>query len=247
MPARTAGTPAAFPLRLPRLRFLPEHKVERITLPFRDINTRAGLQIIDALSGKLPVGRELTDRVIHVSVAADIGVALIDEFSDDAKHLRNEIRRVRLIGRGKAAERLHIFLHRLRIEIRQFFCRNAFLGRAADDLVIHIRDIPDKGDLVSPLHQPAADHVKRHKGAAVPDVAVVIDRHPADIHPHLSLFDGFEGFLFVAHCGVKRQRFRDSHMGSAPPGQNWLSDRKAADADRGTSLPAVPVLSLSSG
>ena len=80
--------------------------------------------------------------------------------------------------------------------------RHAALGRAADYLVVDVRDVAHEGDLVARRLEPAAHDVERNEGAAVSDVAVVVHRHAADVHPNVVRLDGRKGRLRAAQRGV---------------------------------------------
>src|SRR6185295_17522445 len=84
----------------------------------------------------------------------------------------------------------------------------AVLRRALDDLVVYVGDVAHIGDAVAARPQPAPDQVERHHHAAVPDVAVVVDRHAANVHAHLSRTDRHEVLLVPGERVVNAEHGR---------------------------------------
>ena len=64
-----------------------------------------------------------------------------------------------------------------------------------DDLVIDVGDITHIGHLITEMPQIAGYNIKYDHDPRMPQVAVVIDRHTTDIHPHLAFLDGDKGLL----------------------------------------------------
>ena len=77
-------------------------------------------------------------------------------------------------------------------QIADFF---ALFYRPLDDLVINVGDVANIGDLIATGPQPALYSIEHNQHAGMADVAVVVDRHAADIHAHLARLDGLERFL----------------------------------------------------
>ena len=173
--------------------------------PQPHLDARAGLQVVDRLPRKAPVGLEAPHGVIDVAVGGVIGDALLFEFLDEIEHLRDELRRARLVGGREAPEGEHVLLHRAGEFVGERVGRDAALGRAADDLVVHVGDVAHERDLVARRLEPAADHVEGDEGAAVADVAVVVDGDAADVHAHAAGFKGFEGALIARKGRVDRK------------------------------------------
>ena len=70
------------------------------------------------------------------------------------------------------------------------FIVDPFLVGPVDDLVVDVREVADIGDLISAVSKIAIDHVEDDGGPGMADMAEVVDRDPADIHPHLILLEG---------------------------------------------------------
>ena len=81
----------------------------------------------------------------------------------------------------------------------------AFLGGVADDLVVHVGNVHDVAHLEPALPQKAAQNVHRDEGPEVADVAVVVDRGPAGVHPHFIILQGMEFFDLAGQRVVQAQ------------------------------------------
>ena len=202
VPARTAAAPLRIPGGFAGLGGLPENEVERIALRGIHLDAGARLLFVKALARELPVAREAAHGVVDVAVLGLIGEALFGEKVNEAQHLRNVLRRAGFVRGRKAPEREHVFLHGSGELVGELVRRHAPFGRAADDLVVDVRDVAHEGDLVARRFEPAAHDVEGDEGAAVSDVAVVVHRHAADVHPNVVRLDGRKGRLRAAQRGV---------------------------------------------
>ena len=104
----------------------------------------------------------------------------------------------------------------------ELFYRLAVFAGAPDDLVVDIGDVADVGDLVTQVTQIAGHDIEHHHDPGVSQMTVVIDRHAADVHAHLALLEGDEGFLFTRQAvenldRVHRGRRRYSRDSGARP------------------------------
>src|SRR5206468_7943863 len=102
VPARTARAPRALPRRLARLGALPEREVVRILLA--RIVLLAGLHVLEAAMGELPVGGEAADTEVHAAVGDRVREPLRDQLLDERDHQADVLRRARLVGRREAAQ-----------------------------------------------------------------------------------------------------------------------------------------------
>ena len=205
VPARTPCAPGGVPLGFAGLGVLPENEIKRITLTRVHVNARARLQFVQGAARELSVARELAHSKVHVTVGRRVREAVLFKPRDDVKHLRNEFRRMRLERGVKAPQGAHVFLHRLGEGLRELGRCDLALGGAPDDLVVHVGHVAHKGHLVARSLEPATDDVKRHEGAAVADMAVVIDRDAADVHPDMTGLHRFKRNHLVVQSGVKGQ------------------------------------------
>ena len=96
---------------------------------------------------------------------------------------------------------LHILLVLPDVALGNLLAGNPFLVGPVDDLVVHVRVIADVGHFIAPEAEKAVDDVKDHRRPGMADMAAVIDRDPADIHPHFSLSQRGE-FFFLLGQGI---------------------------------------------
>ncbi len=113
-----------------------------------------------------------------------------------------------VVGRFDA-ERGEVLVHGADEARGQGVDRLAVLLRAADDLVVDIRDIAHVGDAVAAGAQPAPHHVERHHHPGVAEVAVVVDGHAADVHANFARTQRNEFLLGAAEAVVDLQDYSD--------------------------------------
>jgi hypothetical protein len=100
------------------------------------------------------------------------------------------------------------------------------LLRLLDDPVVHVGHVHDLADAVAEVLQGAAQDVRRHEGAEVPDVGAVVDRGAARVEGHLRRLQGREGLdlrgegveesQLVAHFAPRIKAVRSSVQPAAP-------------------------------
>src|SRR3989344_4327124 len=147
-----------------------------------DLDPGPGAQVVHRLSGQGAVARELAHAVIHVAAFCPIGVAALEQRLDHAPDLRHVGGRARLVARFHDAQLCRVLVHgpdEARAERRDVF---VVLPHELDDLVVNVGDVADVRDLEPARAQIAHRHVEHHHHARVPQVAVVVHRHAADIH-----------------------------------------------------------------
>ena len=99
----------------------------------------------------------------------------------------------RAICSGRSTpQRVQVLKERLDVLGRVLADGNARRRGVADDLVVHVGDVHDVADLHARELQEAAQHVDLQKGAEVADVAVVVNRRPAGVHPQRLAVGGDE-------------------------------------------------------
>ena len=77
-----------------------------------------------------------------------------------------------------------------------------------DDLVIDVGDVAHIGHVITRVAQPALHDVENNHHPGVPEVAVVIDRHAADVHADFAGLDGFECLLVPGKGVIDFEHFR---------------------------------------
>ena len=147
-------------------------------------------------------------------VLGDIGAALLDQRFDHRRHLGNMLGRARLDGWRQAAERRDVFVKLLlgllrdladgfvQRQIRKVLCRPRV------DLVVHVGDVADIGDMVGAVAVPqqAEQQVEDDDGPRIPNMRVVVDRRAADIHAHVGSIQRLERLFLTTERVVKRKR-----------------------------------------
>ena len=196
VPARTAVTPRRCPSGFAFLGVLPENKIERIMLGLIDTDTLTGTQIVERLARKLTVAWKLAYREVHITVGRLVGQPVLFELADQIKHLWHIFRCARLVIRTLNAQRQRVLVHEANEPIRQFANRLVVLRRALDDFVIDIGDIAHVGHFEAARPHPPLNHVEDDQHARMADVAIVINRHSANVHANLAGFDRNKILLF---------------------------------------------------
>ena len=197
MPAGTPLAPRARPRRLARLRMLPQHEIERVVLGLRYLDALARIEIVERFARKLAVARKIAHRVVDVTVRRHVSEPLLLQQTNDFLHLGDVFGRARLKIRLDYAQRSRILVHRGDETSGQ--CRHRFLVvcRALDDLVVDIRNIAHVSHVEARGTQPARHHVEHNHDPGVAKMAVVVNRHAADVNPRLPGHQRLE-FPFIA-------------------------------------------------
>ena len=186
VPAGAAGAPRGVPLHVavvlvPRL---PQREVADVVLGVlvvgdADRGAHAGAVEVRELA----VVGVLRDGEVDRPVGRLVGVALLEELPDESDHLRDVVRRGRVDRGAFDAERVEVLEERFLVGRRVVAQRDAGLARAADRLVVHVREVHDVRDLEPRVFERAAQQVLEHVGAEVADVGEVVDRGAAGVHP----------------------------------------------------------------
>ena len=170
-----------------------------------------------------------------------IGMTLGDQFGDHGNHRPDIIGRARLVIGAHGAQSIHIgVIHgdgfggplvdqSLQIaRIAGVFAREGCVV----DLVIHIGEIADIGDMRCAVDMPqqAVKHIKHHHRAAIAQMRAVIDRGPAEIHAQvfwvqrheILLGAGFAIVQFDRHIfiPISLRTLARAGLSSAPEGMN---------------------------
>ena len=120
-----------------------------------------------------------------------------DQRLDHRHHRRDEGGRARLPGRRQRAERAHVLVVPGRRLGGDRLDRPSALGGPRVDLVLDVGDVAHVGDLrlaIDVAQQPE-ERVEHHHRPGVADVRAVIDRRPADVHPHVGRIERHEALL----------------------------------------------------
>ncbi len=196
------------------------HGVERIALGGVDHDPLARAQIVERLAGQLAITGEAPHREIHVAIIGEIGVVILLQQFDQAQHLRNELRRARLLIGRQDAERGEVLLHRLDEARRERGHRFVVLRRTANDLVVDVGDVAHVGDAQPARAQPARDQIEGDKRARVAEMAIVVNGHAAHIHADHAGLDRSERLGRAGQCVVDEQGHLVLSVGARGPDRN---------------------------
>jgi hypothetical protein len=73
---------------------------------------------------------------------------------------------------------------------------SAFLGGALDDFIVDVGEVACVQDVVAQVFQVPENRVEHHRRPSVADMAIVVNRDPADVDAHVIVPEGDEVFLF---------------------------------------------------
>ncbi len=219
VPAGPAAAPRALPAGQILGRRLPQHEIGGIALVGRDLDTRAGDELVARAARQAAVLGEAADREEDVMIGL-VGMALGDEALDHRDHRRDVVGRARL-GIGRQRQK------RLRIGVK-------FLGRAlgqlADgdagglgggvDLVVDVGDVADIAHMrraIGRAQQPV-EHVEHDDRPRVADMRQVVDRGPAHIDAHGFGIERRELLLAPGERVVRRSKAAQPGCGAGARG-----------------------------
>ena len=94
-------------------------------------------------------------------------------------------------------ERIGILVHESNEAIGQLLNRFAIFDRPLDDLVVDIGDVANISHIKPGRLEPAVHHVKDDHYAGMTQMAVVVDRHAANIHANFIGLDWRKKLLFT--------------------------------------------------
>ena len=101
----------------------------------------------------------------------------------------------------KHVKRVHVFNKCLRIELRNLACWLVFLRCSRNDFVVNVGDIRHEAHRIAAPRKIAPNDVKRHKGARVANVHIIVDGWSAHIHANFLVVKRCKG-AFVTFLGV---------------------------------------------
>ena len=247
MPPRTAAAPWAIPAGGVGIRWFPQHEIHRVLFEGGDLDPSARDHIIDRPPRQRAIVFIRPYPKQRVAILG-IGVTFGDQILDHCDHLADILRRAGFVIGAQGAKGIHIrvipadgFLGPFG---DQFLDRAGITGVLAGlgggvDLVIHIGEVPDVSHRIGTINmaQQAVQNVKHHHRPRVPKVRAIIDRRPADIHPHIGRVDRRKG-LFAAGLGVVQldRRHSLSHAVFARGLSNYPDQMKRKRAARETDV-----------
>ena len=190
VPAGATRAPGALPGGLAGLARLPEREVGGVALAGHEV---LAAQAVDLLAGQLAVLLEGGDGVPGGSLA-DVGVLTVDEAADHLLDVVDALAHPGLVLGVEQPESVGVLVVERDVLLGQGDGLHAALVGPLDDLVVHVREVADEGDLPFAMPQVADEAVEDDEGAGVADVGPVVHGHPAHVQADVSGADGLEVF-----------------------------------------------------
>ena len=197
VPAGAALAPGRIPRRFAGLGGLPQGEVEGVLFFLARVDARAGLQFVDVAARKLAVAVKGTDLEVDVPGRGGVGMALFDEVLGERDHLRDVLGAPGLDSSPVHGQAVHVHVELADELLGDVGGVLAHLARALDDLVVHVREVADEGDVIPLVFEVAEKDVEDHAGAGVTDVAEVVGGDAADVHVDLVVVERGELLLFA--------------------------------------------------
>ncbi len=132
-----------------------------------------------------------------------VGMAALDQLADHRDHVADMLGGARHLVGVEIAQRMHVIEIPLGGGRGDLVDRHAALLGAGDDLVVHVGEIAHIGHVIGPVDmaQQPVEHIEHDDGPRIAQMRAVIDRRPADIHPHVGRIERLE-ILLRAGGGV---------------------------------------------
>ena len=201
MPARTSFSPWTRPAGLTRLCGLPKGKIKRVALLGIDLNALARTQLIQIATRQHAIIVIRSHREVHVSRRHCVGKSLINEGFDHLNHGIDFMRGARANVGIKNVKAVHLLNEGSRVFLRNLLRRTPLLKSTIDNLIVNVRQILCKGNLVSCMHEVPAYYIKRQERACITDMYLVIHRRTTNIHSNFTLINGCKS-LFAMRLSI---------------------------------------------
>ena len=166
--------------------------------PLIDGNPAACLHILKAPSRESAVTLKFIHGIEYI-VFFHIGKTLIYQGADHFNHPVDMFRCPGFKIRFHHPELFHILVKGVNVFLGQCPGLHPQLLRSFDDFIIDIGEVSNIGDIPTLSTQVPGKDIKDDGRPGVSNVAKVIDRDAAYIHPHFPVMQGQEGLL--ATCG----------------------------------------------
>ena len=157
-----------------------------------------------------------------------MGFKLADQF----KHLRHIIGRARFMIGPLYAQRIGILVHEGDETVGQLTDALAVFIGPLDDLVVDIGNVTHIGQIEATGAQPALHHVEHHEHPRMPQMAVVVNSHAADVHADFARLDGNKILFFPRQGVIDFQHFRTRSVAPKRTGEKGKNFGGAWDSLR---------------
>ena len=201
MPAGTPFSPWTRPAGFTGLCSLPKGKIKRIALLGIDLNALACTKLIKIATRQHAIVVIRSHREVHVSRRHCVGKSLINEGFDHLNHGIDFMRGARANVGIKNVKAVHLLNEGSRVFLRNLLRRTPLLKSTIDNLIVNVRQILCKGNLVSCMHKVTAYYIKRQERACITDMYLIIHRRATDIHPNFALINGCKS-LFAMRLSI---------------------------------------------
>ena len=113
-------------------------------------------------------------------------MTLVDQSLDQRQHLGDVRRGARVDRRALDVVQVGEAQIGVDVALAHALVGNALGVGALDDLVVDVGEVVEVRDLVAQVLQVTPHDLARQRGADVPHVGLVLDRHPAHVHADLA-------------------------------------------------------------
>mmetsp|Transcript_26884 Transcript_26884/g.48654 ORF Transcript_26884/g.48654 Transcript_26884/m.48654 type:complete len:376 (+) Transcript_26884:1851-2978(+) len=216
MPTRPAPAPRRIPTGQLIGRRFPKDKVHRVLFIRRHLDPRTRDHVIDRAAGQRTVFRIFTHPKQHMPLVL-VSIAIRDQPGNHRHHLRDILRRARLVIGPHRPQRVHIrmipgdgLIGALGDQVFKA-SRSAgllTLQRGGVDLVIHIGEIADIGHVIVTIGmaQQTVQHIKHQHGPRVAQMRPIVNCGATQIHPHIVRVDRHKRFFAAVKAVVEGNR-----------------------------------------
>ena len=181
VPAGSSVAPRRLPIRLPGLCVLPKSKIHRLLFQFADIDSSASFKILERLMRKLAVFMEFFRAEIHVTVNG-ISIAFFNQSRNNRNNFINIFCGFRVIARFTDIHALCVFPELLNIFFGDFLKGKTFFVCTADNFIVDIGKILNKGNLIASVFKIAAKNIENAKRTGITDMDKIIYRRTAGVN-----------------------------------------------------------------
>ena len=192
VPSRPALPPGRVPGDLAGLGRLPHGEVQGVPLVGVRRDPSGGLHLLGGAVGEPALAAHLGDVEVDAAVLGGVGVAVVDDPLHHGYDVADALAGLGVDVGAVDAQPGGVLEVLLDVPGGELQGLHALLRRAGDDLVVHVGEVGDVGDLVAGVPEVPGDHVEYDHAPCVPHVDVVVDGDAADVHPDLSGLDGLE-------------------------------------------------------
>ena len=182
MPPGTPHSPGRMPPWLVRLCRLPQYKVQRIVFIGIDTYALPGAKIVKRFSRKFSVAGKFVHGEVHVAIGCRVCEAFFHENVNHGNHTIDMLRSPRLRGGCLHPKRRGIRFHRFDEPLRQYLDGLAVLVCAPNNFVVNIRYVAHIRNVKTARPQPALHHIENHQHSGMPEMAIIINGHAANVH-----------------------------------------------------------------